>query len=154
MTSSTQVNPVNRELASRASNALRPIFPLLKELKQPESAKMLYGEYDVVQSIDNFIQELYEFSNSETKRDVIIPPIIKRHSLSSFVVGVQTGATYGEMIANSVLHEICESIHLLADAFSQDCMSLDDRRSIVDQLEHKCSETYRTYGRDATNGFK
>jgi hypothetical protein len=147
MTSNTQVNPVNRELARRASNALRQIFPLLNGLKQPESAKMLFGEFNVVQSIDDFIQELRELGNSETKRDVIIPPIIENHSLGSFVVSVQSSPPRGEMIVNSVLHEICEDIHQLADAFSHRyCMSQDDRKSIVNQLENKCSEIYRTYG--------
>jgi hypothetical protein len=149
MTSNTLVDPINRKLAMQASNALRPIFPLLKELKEPESAKMIFGEFDVVQTIGDFIQELYDFGKSETKQSVTIDRVIETHSLRSFIVHVQTfpSATIGETTANTVLYEIYESIHQLANAFSHKyCMSQDDRKSIVNQLECKCSEICRTYG--------
>jgi hypothetical protein len=148
MTSNTLVNPINRGLAGQASNALRQIFSLLKELKEPESAKMIFGEFDIVQAIDNFIQELNKFDNSETKQRVTIDKVIETHSLSSFIVSVQTipPATGDEISANAVLNEVYESIHQLANAFShKSCMSQDDRESIVNQLVNKCSEICCTY---------
>ncbi|MDR0336001.1 MAG: hypothetical protein LBI18_02825 [Planctomycetaceae bacterium] len=134
MASNTRVNSINRRLAGQASNALRLIFLLLKEWKEPESAKMMFGEFDVVQAIDDFIQELCEFSNSETKQNITVNTIIESHSLGSFTVGVQTipPATIGEITANSVLHEVHEFIYQLAIVFShKSCISQNDRESIV-----------------------
>jgi hypothetical protein len=139
----------NRKAAASVSCALRKILPLLKWLKEPESAKLLYPESNAVSSIENFANELCEFSRLSEKQNVTVDPLILKRSLGIFVMMVHTPKNLmcgiNEITASAVLNDIYELIHNVGREFSFDITRRCVNASIIQRFVAACDEIKNTY---------
>ena len=122
----------DRDIAASASRVLLQIVPYLKDLKQPQSTKLLYGDISVADEVEKFAELLGGIANSKTQ-EVDIPGIIQ--SLGVFVSGVMQAPSCLEVKANKLLRCTSEQICRLAKSFHCVDSTTQHRREALEELE-------------------